>query len=199
MLPNHGFTISQWAKPVAMVKGNVCAQPIKAAVDKGGLKSAPEPPRRMCADQIDGKQSHPLNDLCQSYDAMMLSTQKAAKSQKDAYYEGGDCQMISVHSQQPIYANYITVLSAAGQQAEQHELDRKGGPSSIPLFNHIKTKAEVHVDKSQFTTNDSKVSVCLDFAPVSSLTKAGAFSFRSPTQASTPSMRCLLQMIMQEQ
>lgn len=164
MLPNHGYTISQWAKPVAMVKGNVCNQPIKSnQTDKIGIKNVPEPPRRMCTEQIDLKQNHALNDLCQSYESIMLTTQKSIQNQKqnDSYYDGSDCQILSsMHNKQPIYANYITVLNAAGQQQneqlqQQHQqidLERKQ-----PLFNHIKTKAEVHVDKSQFTTNDSKV------------------------------------------
>lgn len=178
LLRHRGMTVPQRAKPIAMVKGNVLhpqPPPPEPSVDiEKGLndvygiscnrsrsKAAPEPPRRLSSDTA-GKHANSIDQICDTYDSLTLSGQPAKTqfTEQDIYnsynqmhsmqfYENSDCQMMSMHQQQPIYANYNVVVNAL--QSKQ--------PSMHLTSNHIQTKAEVHAEKPHFSTNhDSKVS-----------------------------------------
>lgn len=179
LLRHRGMTVPQRAKPIAMVKGNVLhPQPSEIAVDiEKGLndvygiscnrprsKGAPEPPRRLSSDNA-GKHTSSIDQICDTYDSLTLSGQqpKSQFTEQDIYnsynqmhsmqfYENSDCQIMTMHQQQPIYANYNVVVNAL--QSKQSPL-----PTMNLSSNHIQTKAEVHAEKPHFSTNnDSKVS-----------------------------------------
>lgn len=68
------------------------------------------------------------------------------------FYDNSKKMSLSMPStQQPIYANYNAVVNAMQTQQSLPNIQLTGG-------NHIQTKAEVHVEKIQFSSaNDSKV------------------------------------------
>lgn len=195
LLRHRGLAISQQQqqqriKPIAMVKGNVL-HPAPQSTDiidandksissdnivydigcnqRSRSKGAPEPPIRHCTDPNVQKRNSSLDQLCDTYDSMNLTTVNSVQSheiydsynqmlsmQSMQYYENKDCHLMqqmgqSTQHQQPIYVNYKIVANS-----KQHH------QSSMPLTNMpnpIQTKAEVHVEKPQIsTTNDSKVS-----------------------------------------